>query len=289
MVQVLKASAALTSPIPTSAAADATLYSFEGAEPHPRTRAVPVETAINIVYAPIPFAVMMATPADLEDFAIGFSLTEGVIDSAADIRSVVVEEEERGLRLVVSLASPLMQRHLARSRNMSGRTGCGLCGIDDLASLPRPRAPQGEGPRVSLDAVRRGLAGIEQQQPLNDITRGVHAAAWCGLDGEPVAVREDVGRHNALDKLIGALARRGTDPVSGFFVITSRCSFEMVEKTAVFGARTLVAISAPTSLAIERARLHDIALLGVARRDTGLAFTGPERFTDAEAVTHPKG
>jgi len=206
----------------------------------------------------------MATPADLEDFAIGFSLTEGVIDSAADIRSVVVEEEERGLRLVVSLASPLMQRHLARSRNMSGRTGCGLCGIDDLASLPRPRAPQGEGPRVSLDAVRRGLAGIEQQQPLNDITRGVHAAAWCGLDGEPVAVREDVGRHNALDKLIGALARRGTD-------------------------RTLVAISAPTSLAIERARLHDIALLGVARRDTGLAFTGPERFTDAEAATHPKG
>ena len=271
-------------PHPQSLPAPAARLSFADSRATLITRDVPVETPVNIVYAPVPFAVMMATPSDLEDFAYGFSFTEGVIASAADIRSVVIEEEERGLRLVVTLAGDKMQAHLARARNIAGRTGCGLCGIDDLASLPHARAPQGEAPVIDKAAIARALHALDAAQPLNALTHAVHGAAWCGLDGALHCVREDVGRHNALDKLIGALLRAGAKPQDGFFLITSRCSFEMVEKAAAFGARTLIAISAPTSLALERAQAYGMTLVAVARADGALIFCGQDKITASGAA-----
>ena len=241
-------------------------------------REAPAETPVNIVYAPIPFAVMMCTPQDLEDFAVGFSFTEGIIDGIDDIRSVAVEEDEeqRGLRLVVSLASDKMQRHLARARNISGRTGCGVCGIDDLNAMPCARAITAPPFALTTGAINRALDGIVAGQKLNEATGAVHAAAWCTPEGEMLTIREDVGRHNALDKLIGHLLKARVDPGSGFFVITSRCSFEMLEKVAAFGARAVVAISAPTALAIERARMHGVTLVAFARNGRALVYNGAE-------------
>ncbi len=251
-------------------------YSYDaGAEGDARARALPVETPINFVYGGIPFAVMVATPADLEDFAFGFSLTEGIVEKADDVRAVEVERGAKGIVVRVALKGESLRTHLQRSRAISGRTGCGLCGIDDLANLPQMRRVPERAP-VKPTAVRRALRELERAQPLNDATRAVHAAGWFDRDGALVAVREDVGRHNALDKLIGALARAGTSPDNGFFVITSRCSFEMVAKAAWFGASTLVSISAPTSLAIERARDCGMTIIGVARADHALQFTNSE-------------
>ena len=244
------------------------------------TSTVPVETPVNIVYAPQPYAVMMATPADLEDFVAGFSVTEGVIDSIADIREIVVEREERGVRVIVTLSSDKMRRHLARARNLAGRTGCGVCGVEDLAALPMSVRAQPVKMPVHLSAVQRALADLSAHQELNAKTRAVHAAAWSSHAGEILYVREDVGRHNALDKLVGALLRNGVDPASGFVVITSRCSFEMVEKAAAFGAGAIVAVSAPTQFAIERAEAHRITLLAIARSDAVTCFTDPSAVID---------
>jgi FdhD protein len=263
--------------------ATATTLAFGEAEPVCSTRLIAAEVPVNLVYGGTPFAVMMATPSDLEDFAVGFSLTEGVIRLPEDIRNIRVEAEERGLRLAIDLVPERLHEHLARKRALSGRTGCGLCGIDDLSALPRARAPAGEAPLISLEAIRSVLTMLDGRQPLNALTRAVHAAAWAGLDGNVGCVREDVGRHNALDKLIGALCRAGEDPSQGFIVVTSRCSFELVEKVAAFGARTLIAISAPTSLALERARQLDIALVGIARSDSVTVFHGLERIRMQEA------
>jgi FdhD protein len=235
---------------------------------------------INLVYGTVPYAVMMTTPADLVDFAYGFSLTEGIIAAAKEIRSVQVETDSAagGMRLLVDLVPGRLREHLARKRAMSGRTGCGVCGIDDLASLPKADAPLHGAGRVTIAAIQRALTAMGDAQILNAETRAVHAAAWANLDGGLVALREDVGRHNGLDKLIGALIRRNADPADGFIVITSRCSFEMVEKAASLGATVLVAISAPTSLAIDRARLHGMTLCAIARADTLTVFTGRERL-----------
>jgi FdhD protein len=236
------------------------------------TRAIAVEAPIQIVLGGAPFAVMMATPRDLEDFAAGFVLTEQIAESVADIRGIEIEAIEDGWKLKIALSSERLQAHLARGRAMSGRTGCGLCGIEDFSQLPSPRPPP--DPRHSIEpaAIRAAIGELEAWQPLNGLTRAVHAAAWCGRDGEVLLSREDVGRHNALDKAIGALALARVAPDSGFFVITSRCSFEMVAKTAIFGAGTLVSVSAPTSLALERARRFGVRLIAVARSDQALCF-----------------
>jgi FdhD protein len=255
-----------------------TIIMFKEGEPVRGARAIPCEVPVNLTYGGIPFAVMMATPSDLDDFAVGFSLTEGVIQDATDVRGVRIETEERGLKLAIDLKPDRLHEHLARRRVMSGRTGCGLCGIDDLNALPQARPPKGSAADVSLGAIRRALTMLESKQALNERTHAVHAAAWADLDGTIRYVREDVGRHNALDKLIGALCRAGTKPNTGFVVVTSRCSFELVEKVAAFGARTIIAISAPTSLALERARRLDITLVGIARHDSVTVFHGLERI-----------
>jgi len=257
------------------------VVAYTGDEARPGQRALAVESAINLVYGSVPHAVMMATPADLEDFAYGFSLTEGIVEEAAEIRGTRVEAAPDGIRLHVELAPGRLREHLARKRAISGRTGCGVCGIEDLTELPRAEMRAVSNLQVSLPAIARALAGLDAAQRLGAETRAVHAAAWAGLDGELRAVREDVGRHNALDKLIGALMRDGTAADQGFLVITSRCSFEMVEKAARLGAAVIVAISAPTSLALDRARAHGITLCAIARADSVTVFNSPERLSPA--------
>jgi FdhD protein len=248
-------------------------FSYDSGASGPElTRAVAVEAPIQIVVGGAPFAVMMATPNDLADFAYGFALTEQIANIVADIRGVEVESVEDGWKLKIALSGERLQAHLARGRAMSGRTGCGLCGIEDFLQMPSPRPLLPSQAPIAPDAIRMAVSELEARQPLNQATRAVHAAAWCGREGTIVLVREDVGRHNALDKTIGALARAGVAPDSGFFVITSRCSFEMVAKVAIFGSGTLVSVSAPTSLALERARRFGVRVIAVARRDQALCF-----------------
>ncbi|WP_449257190.1 formate dehydrogenase accessory sulfurtransferase FdhD [Bosea sp. (in: a-proteobacteria)] len=235
---------------------------------------VAVETPVNIVYGNMPYAVMMASPSDLADFITGFSLTEGIIRAADEIRGVAVEPKEEGVVVTVELAPGRFREHLARRRNLSGRTSCGLCGVETIEEIPMADAATRAARAVSAQAVEAALAALDRHQPLNRLTRAVHAAAWCDAGGAILAAREDVGRHNALDKLIGARLRAGADASAGFMLVTSRASFEMVEKTAIFGAGTLVSISAPTSLAIERAKHLGLTLVSVARRDGCTVFAG---------------
>lgn len=257
-------------------AAPARDYRYDcGPVGEPFAREIAVEAPVNVLFGGVPFAVMMTTPAELEDFAVGFALTEGIIGALSDIRGVAVERAAQGLKVNVTLAGERMAAHLARKRVLSGRTGCGLCGVEDLADLPGARRVDAGARPIDPAAVAAALRALEKSQPLNARTRAVHAAAWCDRGGAIVALREDVGRHNALDKLIGALVRSGVSAGDGFFVITSRCSFEMVAKAAVFGASTLVALSAPTSLAIERAAACGIALIAVARADQAQIFAEP--------------
>ena len=245
------------------------------------TREIAVEAPVNVVCGGIPFAVMMLTPADLEDFAFGFALTEGIIERTEQLRGVSATREALGIRLDLELTPDRLHAHLARRRALSGRTGCGVCGIDDLAAVQRVRdAPFAKQTAVAAAAITDALQALDEAQTLNRSTGAAHAAAFARCDGTLALVREDVGRHNALDKLIGACVRHGTKPDDGFVIITSRCSFEMVEKTAVFGARTLVAISAPTTLALDRARALGVTLVGIARRDTMTVFSGSVAATE---------
>jgi FdhD protein len=237
-------------------------------------RAVAVEAPIEIAYGGQPFAVMMGTPADLEDFGIGFSLTEGIVERLADIRAVEAHADDECARINVALTGERLHAHLARRRAIAGRTGCGICGIEDLAHLPQPRLG-GLARAPAPASVGRAVEALDALQPLNALTRAVHAAAWVGEDGAIVLVREDVGRHNALDKCVGALLRAKVSPEGGFFLITSRCSYEMVTKAAAFGACALVSVSAPTSLALRAAEAAGVYLLAVARRDGALHFEGP--------------
>lgn len=257
----------------------AVAFPFDGAEVS-QPRDVPIETPVNIVYGSRPYAVMMATPTDLEDFAVGFTVTEGVVADAKHILGVELREREDGVEAVVTLAKDA-QQHTGRERTLAGRTGCGLCGVTSLTEFPMAKVVAREPVDVSLVAVRRALAALEEAQPLHGLTRAVHAAAWCSVEGVLEQVREDVGRHCALDKLVGARLRAGQGPAGGFLLLTSRCSYELVDKAAAYGARTIVSISAPTSFAVERAQAHDMTLLAVARRDGVLAFHGAERVRRA--------
>jgi len=242
------------------------------------TRQVAVEAPVGLVYGFQPYAVMMATPADLEDFAVGFSLTEGVIRGTEDIRGLKLEDGAEGLTVTIDLVPDRLHALLAnrRLRNTVGRTGCGVCGVEELSGLPLAEQRRGKDKAIAPAAIQRAVGALSGAQPLNAATRAVHAAAWAARDGTLRLVREDVGRHNALDKLIGALLRAGTDPAEGFVVITSRLSFEMVEKAAAFGAGTMVAISAPTSLALDRARHHGMTLVAIARSEAHMVFVEPE-------------
>ena len=220
------------------------------------------------------YAVMMMTPTDLEAFTVGFLLTERLADSAADVLAVEPFETEQGWIVRAALSEQCRGRIHDRVRHRTSDTSCGLCGIAGLEQLRRPVATRSPRPDVTPSALFAALGGLRDHQPLSAATGAVHAAAACDRNGRMVAAREDVGRHNALDKLIGALAIGG-QAVDGFLLVTSRISFEMVDKALVAGAPMLVGISAPTSLAIEHAREHGLTLAALARRDAILVLNDP--------------
>jgi FdhD protein len=233
------------------------------------------EVPVAVLYDGEPFAVMMATPADLEDFAVGFSLTEGRIGDAGAFRSVAIREGLEGIELDIATDGPPVPR---QERLMPGRSGCGICGSRTLEEVVRHPATVGEGIRIDSATLERALAALRQSQPINAITGSVHAAAWATADGDIVKVREDVGRHNALDKLIGAMLREGIDPQRGFALITSRASYEMVTKAATAGISLVAAISAPTALAVHLARDCGVTLVGFARPGRHVIYTHPQRM-----------
>lgn len=236
------------------------------------------EAPVGLLYDGRPHVVLMATPADVEDLAVGFTLTERVA-ALPDIGGVAVERLDEGVQVDIRLtAEGRRGRAKARARMLEGRSSCGLCGVQRLAQAVRPLAPLAEGPTIARAAVEAALDALERQQALGRLTWATHAAALAGPDGALALVREDVGRHNALDKLIGAAARRGLDPAAGFALVTSRCSYEMVEKAAVAGVPLLVAISAPTALAIRKAEECGMTLVALARADGCAVFTRPDRI-----------
>ena len=241
-------------------------------------RDVPEETPLAITFARETYAVMMGTPADLEDFAVGFSLSEGIVSGPGDIAELQVLEHEHGIELRMDLARPRLAALTARRRRILGPTGCGLCGIDSLAEAVRLPRMVPMGGAVTASDITGAISGIEPLQALNRATRAVHAAAlW--LPGRGIVLlREDVGRHNALDKLVGAAARAGLDASAGMVLLTSRVSIEMVQKTAVLGAPVLVAVSAPTAHAVRLAEAAGMTLVAVARPDGFEIFAGGHRI-----------
>jgi FdhD protein len=248
-------------------------------------RAVPEEAAVSLVYDGGSYAVMMASPDDLEDFAVGFSYTEGLIGSVDDIQDCEILEHEAGIELRLWLSSPRAKALAARRRHIAGPTGCGLCGIDSLCEAVKPARRAPDGLPVTPAQIEAALASLSPAQRLNMETRAVHAAAfWTPADGL-LALREDVGRHNALDKLAGAVLRAGWVSATGLVLLTSRVSVEMVQKTAMIGAPIIVAVSAPTALAIRTAEEAGITLVGVARADGFELFTRPGRIV-TEGLSH---
>ncbi len=241
----------------------------------PSPRPLAEETPTALVYNGVSHVVMMATPADLEDFATGFSLSEGLIHSAADIKRLSVRTVDAGLLVDITIPPPLMERLIDARRNIVGQTGCGLCGVEDLEDAIRPLAPLRHAPRIDHHALHTALLALRDHQPLNRDTGAVHAAAFADSTGRIKAIREDVGRHNALDKLTGWLARTGPPPESGAVIMTSRCSYELVQKTVCAGVPALVTISAPTALAVRLAEQAGLTLLALARQDSMLCFHDP--------------
>ncbi len=243
----------------------------------PSDEVVAEEVPVALVYNGVPHAVMMATPEDLEDFAVGFSLTEELVPAPADIRGLRVDRYALGIEVQVSVSEACAAAIARRTRSLTGRTGCGICGSATVEGVLKQLHPVAAGPAISTTAIRQALEQLEARQPLNARTGAVHAAAWAALDGGLCLVREDVGRHNALDKLVGALARGATRP-EGFVVVTSRASFEMVQKATVLGAPLLAAISGPTGLALRVAQQAGLTLVGFARGERLTAYTHPERL-----------
>lgn len=251
---------------------------WDGARASAGRDCVAEEVPLALIYNGTPHAVMMASPSDIEDFALGFSLSEAVIDTRAQFRAVETDHAGDGIAVYIDIDKERALRLESQHRNLAGRTGCGLCGAETIEQAVRHPAPVGDGVRVAAQALQRALARLAQRQALNAKTGAVHAAAWATPDGELVAVREDVGRHNALDKLIGDLARREIAGAHGFVVLTSRVSVEMVHKAAVLGATIIVAISAPTALAIRTAERAGITLVAIARSDGFEIFTHAQRI-----------
>ena len=242
-------------------------------------RFVPEETPVAFSYAGSTHAVMMATPADLEDFAYGFSLTEGIITDPAEIETVEILREDKGIDLQIRLADAQNDALTARRRHMAGPVGCGLCGIESIEQAVRVTPSVRSSPlTLSEDDVVEAVRLLNGQQPLHMATRAVHGAGFYVPGTGLVAVREDVGRHNALDKLAGAARRAGHAGAAGAVVVTSRVSVEMVQKTAIVGSPFIIAISAPTALAIRTAEEAGMTLIALVRGDEFEIFTGAERI-----------
>lgn len=239
---------------------------------------VPEEVPVALSYNGISHAVMLASPSDLEDFGLGFSLSEGILEDASELYDLELEISSEGVVVQMRIAEKRFLELKTRRRALAGRTGCGLCGVESLDQVARVLAPLLCGPAIPALSLRRALSQLQQKQPLHARTGGVHAAAWADASGEVLAVREDVGRHNALDKLIGARLKDRRDPGVGFVLVTSRASFEMVQKAASVGISVLAAVSAPTGYAIRLAQDVGLTLAGFVRQGRYTLYSTPERI-----------
>ena len=226
------------------------------------------EAAVALEFNGLAYAVMMATPANLADFATGFALSEGLITSAADVTDLGIAEVEQGWIVRATLAGLGIERLTERVRIRVAESSCGLCGLENLAAVAKPLPPVAAHTAIDPGAIFAALEDLPERQELNQCTGAAHAAAWCTPSGRIAELREDVGRHNALDKLIGAMARTGWPLDGGFVLSTARCSYEIVEKAVKAGATTLITVSLPTSLAVERARAAGLSLWVLARGDS---------------------
>jgi FdhD protein len=234
------------------------------------------EVPVALVYNGISHAVMMATPSDLEEFALGFSLSEGIIAHAGECYGIEVEAECDGIAVQLQIGGAALHALKERRRSLAGRTGCGLCGVDSLKQVARALPQLAPAQGFHAAAVRRALDAVGAEQALARSTGAAHAAAWCGMDGALRIVREDVGRHNALDKVIGAMARAKADPREGFLLITSRVSFEMAQKASLAGVPALVGMSAPTLAAVQLAEQAGMTMLAFARGSDFVCYTHPQ-------------
>jgi FdhD protein len=236
---------------------------------------IALEVPVALVYNCISHAVMMTSPTDLEDFALGFSLSEGIVQYADEITDITcINEGETGFSVQLQISEARLADLQTRRRNMTGRTGCGLCGTESLKDAIRPISTV-KSIEVKDSIIQKALTLLPEYQPLQQATGATHAAAWCDIDGNIVLVREDVGRHNALDKLIGAIVKKGLTGEQGFALVTSRASYEMVQKCCSIGIGCLIAVSAPTILAIEQARQAGLMLVGFARNGRHIIYNNP--------------
>jgi len=248
------------------------------------------EVPVALVFNGISHAVMLATPDNLEDMALGFALTEGILESPSELYGVEVVSGCQGLEVHLEISSRRFVALKERRRNLAGRTGCGLCGVESLDAVARPYKPLQRGLLLPVAAVARALDQLPDWQQLHRITGAVHGAAWVDNLGNIRTLREDVGRHNALDKLVGWLAKSRIDPAAGFVLTSSRASYEMVQKCAAAGIGCLVAISAPTGLAVRLAEESGITLAGFARGSRLVIYSHPEYLAaEGVAATRPLG
>lgn len=239
---------------------------------------IAAELPVALTYNRVSHVVMMATPDDLEDFALGFSLTEGLIGSPSDLLGLRLLPRPGGIEVAMTVTEEWFDRLATRRRNMAGRTGCGLCGAENIGQALRKPAPVGRQFELGHAALQRAVGALESHQPLQAETGAAHGAAWCSSEGEILMLREDVGRHNALDKLVGALYRAGVDRSAGFVLVSSRASYEMVYKAAAAGIEVLTAVSAPTTLAVEFAEQCGLTLVGFARPGRHNVYTYESRI-----------
>ena len=243
----------------------------------PADSIVAAEVPVALVYNGRPHVVMMCTPQDLEDFATGFTVTEGIAD-ARDVRRVDVVRYSRGIEVQLEIPADAAERLASRGRTLTGRTGCGLCGVEVIEEALRETRPVHSSATFQRSSLWNAGESLRVHQPLNNKTNAIHAAAWCSPDGEPRVVREDVGRHNAVDKVIGAMARAGSDATAGFLVVTSRASYELVQKSAAAGIPLLAAVSRPTALAVQLAQEAGITLVGLLRGHGANVYSHPARI-----------
>jgi FdhD protein len=241
------------------------------------------EWPVAFRYQGVSHVVMLATPRDLEDLAVGFTLTEAIVGAPSEIRDVSATRVDEALEVRLTIAPERFSRLLERQRNLTGRTGCGMCGAETVDDAIRPPPAVMGHLRLKSEDVQHALDTLSAGQILNASTGSIHAAGWAMPGRGVVLVREDVGRHNALDKLIGALIRRGEDLAAGFVVLSSRASYELVQKAATVGIGALVAVSAPTGFAIRSAERFGVTLVGFARPGRHVIYAHPERFTDLPA------
>jgi FdhD protein len=266
---------------PTGVSAEVVVDRWQSGTTTHTTDQVAEERPIAFVYHGVPHVVMLATPADFEDFAVGFTLSEGLVGRPDEIRSVEVTEGPEATDVRITVAWERFSELLHRRRNLTGRTGCGLCGAETAEDAIREVPPVGPGPSVSIEDFHAAIGQLSSKQLINARTGSVHGAAWV-IPGKGIhLLREDVGRHNALDKTIGALVREGADLQAGYMLITSRASYEMVQKCITVGVSFLVALSAPTAFAVRLAQKSGLTLVAFARRDKHVVYAHPGRLKDS--------